>query len=865
MKKRTKIKLLLFPTLITLPLIIASCTNNQKKNDPTINELSQQVRILIPNLNQLEINKVTIKDIKLEFDQQQVKASVQSLTKVDDNTLLVKVKITSIKDATDFIFKQQSFSGFKKSSNQVENDRSKKSEDLKSNDSSNKTKDGSNNQINDSSTSNGSKNNNVSKDSSKNKEVTPKQQNELDNQKQKPDETNKNPLVQSNPKPDNSTNQAHKTNQNQPSNPDKNTQPDQPIINPITTGGDQHSLTYDFLKSNNTHQIIQQTNSYKQAVAKMNQFLYHGSNNQPINFRQGYDPNLIKQFQENTRDIGMFGHFGKNDEEKIAFYNDSLSYDGMMKQKYLANFAENEKIGATTHSVDFNDIVSKNPFGYLPSNLSQLFFYMDLKSASGLLKLQDISSLRANFNDKEGTFDLLVSTSDKSRYLLSIDTTNTDTLKKDADFYKYIYDHSFMIKIGRIGYEYNDFFPHLSKLKADHEHGTMWVMDRVINKEAEKEGYYELLVATNIHVFGFRKQFDKSLYFDVNKETEKSKQWNGGFYDSSRSPIVNGVLQVSQDAKRLVHFEATRGETNLPMPNRDIKTDDRGNFFRVFSAYNQYLDGVYYTPRYEVSGIMGKNVTVGEKYFDKYDTVTRYGSTKNAGADFVLLRLKIRKEHLGQILPALAEVVGTEKEKDWHIGVGKDEKFSPIKTQFYGGYPVHVDEYFQPKWDQGSRSFSFKYNKSTGGVVNAMNRFVDENNYQSLWTKYKAEENKDWNSHKEKWKNYEKPFIENEHGMPKNVLVQHSHLYTYAPYDKRQNLLGPGSSGSVAIDSHFNLIGINYLLSKDVNAYANAIALMEGFGDYKNNFDGNLRTDIRNKLMKDKVYTVKINPENKQS
>lgn len=487
---------------------------------------------------------------------------------------------------------------------------------------------------------------------------------------------------------------------------------------------------------------------------------------------------------------------------------------------------------------------------------------MDLKSASNLLKINNISSLKANFNDEKGTFELLITTISNEKHYISINSENTPVLKKESDFYKYIYDHSFMIKINKIGYERNPYFPDRSGLKTEQEHGTMWVMDRIDNPELEEKGYYELLVATNIHVFGFRKQFDKSLYFDANDESEKAKKWDAGFYDSLSTLYQDGELKVSKN-KQFISFEATRGETRLPMLNADIKTDDSGNFFRVFTAYNQYLDGIYYTPRYTVSGIMGKNVSVGPIYFDQYDQTSRHGSTKNAGADFVLLRLKVHKENLKHILPALVDVIGTEKEKDWHIGVGKDELFSPIKTQFYGGYPTHVDEYFNPTWDQGARSFSFKYNKSTGGVINAMNRFVDENNYQSLWVKYNKEENEDWNSHNSNYKKYTKPFIENEHGMPKNILVQHSHLYTYTPYEQRDKLLGPGSSGSLAIDSHFNLIGINYLLSEDstTKTYANAISLMQGFGDYKNNFDGNLRTDIKNKLIKDKVYTIKINPK----
>ncbi|SYV90162.1 Uncharacterised protein [Metamycoplasma alkalescens] len=72
-----------------------------------------------------------------------------------------------------------------------------------------------------------------------------------------------------------------------------------------------------------------------------------------------------------------------------------------------------------------------------------------------------------------------------------------------------------------------------------------------------------------------------------------------------------------------------------------------------------------------------------------------------------------------------------------------------------------------------------------------------------------------------------------------------------------------GSSGSMAIDSSFNLIGINYLHTTDSynNTITNGINLMEGNSTYKNGFDGDLRNDIKNKLIKDKLNTIVINPK----
>ncbi|CEA10457.1 hypothetical protein MCCPILRI181_00089 [Mycoplasma capricolum subsp. capripneumoniae] len=101
--------------------------------------------------------------------------------------------------------------------------------------------------------------------------------------------------------------------------------------------------------------------------------------------------------------------------------------------------------------------------------------------------------------------------------------------------------------------------------------------------------------------------------------------------------------------------------------------------------------------------------------------------------------------------------------------------------------------------------------------------------------------------------------------MVKTVLTQHSSLFTRIEKNEDHKALDGDSSGSMAIDSSFNLIGINYLLTKDQlhNTTTNAISLMQGQSTYENGFDGNIRTDFINKLKKDNLITVKLNPNKK--
>ncbi|WP_102032219.1 MAG2960 family serine endopeptidase lipoprotein [Metamycoplasma canadense] len=628
---------------------------------------------------------------------------------------------------------------------------------------------------------------------------------------------------------------------------------------------DSHFLSYEFLKSKTPYEIIKQTQSYKKGLEDINNFLYHGNNGQAIDYRSGYNPDKVKEFWKYTKNVGVYGNYGKTDEEKIAFYNDSISTDGMIIQKYLSNFQNNERYDTNQISISTNvleNLIKQNPFGFLPSNLSQLLHYMDFESIEKIFALKNIKEVKSNFDDEKGTFELLIFDKNNNKHYLNISAQEIPSLKKNFDFIKYIYDRSFTVTKGTVGWKIDPFFSKQNGLKAEINSGTMWVMDRIINPELEKKDQYELLIATNIHVFSLQSVFDKSIYFEKNSNNSREKEWNAGFWDPIASYNVDSSGKIILSNNRsLVNFTGTRGEFTYPTKNNiPVFTRGSGNYFPTFNAYSQYLDAPYYTPRYKATGIFAKNITVGPKFLEEYNKETRHRATKNAGADFVLLRLKIHKQNLKNILPDLEWRIGTPEEKNWYIGVGKNELFSPIKTQFYGGYPATINDNFEPQ-----NSLEFKYNKSIGGIINAQTRVIDEDNYKPLWVRYKENENKDWNSHNENWKKYTEPFIKNEHGMPKWVLTQHSQLYTHIPYEKRFNALTFGSSGSMAIDSSFNLIGINYLFTQDstYNTYTNGISLMEGHSTYSDGFNGNIREDIIKKIKNDNLETVKINPKNK--
>ncbi|WP_347938272.1 lipoprotein [Mycoplasma feriruminatoris] len=614
---------------------------------------------------------------------------------------------------------------------------------------------------------------------------------------------------------------------------------------------DAHLFNSDFLLKNSAYTISRSTNKFFTGSHNMNVFLKTGYYNNPVDFRNGYDQNTDNEFWKHSKNIGWYGDLGKTDEEKVAFYNDQLSVDGMVKQSYLNNFEQKENSSSKTLNFDFNNFILKNPFGYLPSNLSQLFYYMDFDSISKLFKIENVKDIKANFDDEKGEFEILITDKNNQNYYQKIDQTNTSSLKKNLDFYQYIHDRSFSLLVGVNRWWEDPFDLRSGKMIQDFKGGTMWVLDRVVNKELEDKGYWELLLATNIHVFSLAETFDKSIYFSKNSTNAKASKWKAGFYD----------FQNQWNSKKAEFMTTRLNQDKLTSNN----VTEISGFQPTFKAEEQYLQAAYYTPRYNVSGFKTETPHAGQVYIENFDESTRFGSTKNGGADFVILRLKIDKNKLKNILPELDKVIGTDKERDWHIGLGKNELFTPLKTQFYAGYPflkryADYNGTYQPLYE-------FKGNKSIGGIISTQNRYVKEGNFQSLWTKYNEAENKDWNSHHKNWEKYTQPFIKDQHGMIKTVLTQHSSLFTRIEKNEDHNALDGGSSGSMAIDSSFNLIGINYLLTKDEkhNTSTNAISLMQGQSTYENGFDGNIRTDFVKKLRKDNLITVKLNPKNKNS
>ncbi len=645
----------------------------------------------------------------------------------------------------------------------------------------------------------------------------------------------------------------------------------------------EHLFTHEELAKNSILELQMQTPLYKVKFNNFKWILRNYQTNGMDFLNRPADFQMSSKFFEELQDVGIFGDEGTTDEEKLRFFNPQLSSEFITQQKYLEKFENSESSSYINGNEIFekiNKIILENKFGFLPSNLSQLFYWMKLDEIAKIFNITDLNNIQANFNDKEGKIDFLLTDSSNQKYIFKFDKNNLSNLKKDDDFYDYIYQRSFNVQAYLWKWVHEGFDPDWH-IHQEFPGATAWLVDRIVDEEKEKKDTYTFLAATNIHVLNWVENYDKSKYFSNDElflEYDASKiknilsaGWNGGLATHSlgndpknyadNDTIFHHWLPggkrsynrlVRKDEKNYAAYLHYKKSNDGNSVDATGKPTERLGYTNIAKTYN---DIFWYTPRFKSSGIQFEQVDYEKMYFNNFDASTRIGSTNNGGMDLVLFKIEINKNMIQKLFPELHKILGTPKEKDWYVGVGNDEKFSAYQTQFLAGFPYDYDD----------DEFKFKGQKSVGGTILTKNRKLSVDPYvQALWVKYNEQENKDWNSLNDKWKDYVKPFRDDHlHGMKKEILVQSSILRTYVP--DHYDLLTGGASGSMAIDSKFNLIGITFLESKSseqeggkAKYVSNGIGLFNSHTQY-DNFSGNIREDILNKLKKENLKTVKLN------
>ncbi|WFQ92292.1 MAG2960 family serine endopeptidase lipoprotein [Mycoplasma feriruminatoris] len=653
-------------------------------------------------------------------------------------------------------------------------------------------------------------------------------------------------------KPEQNNNDNRENNQN-----NSNNQQDQNNQSEYANLYNSHFLDINDLLRSNPYEIHKKTKDFIKSEKEFNKFLTNNNIDFTFNDHKEYN----QQYWEFASKLGEYGNIGNNKVDRTKFYNPNIPLSYSIKQQKLEELKDEEIKDLAEQTFDFANLIKTNPFGFLPSNLSQLLSYASFSSLEKMFNLNDITSLKSKHDDIKGTFELLITTKD-NKYYYKVTKDKNNALKTNDDFFKYIHDRSFQLEINvkQWAIERDEkTFAEIKRLNFANASGTAWVIDRIKN-DNDKENY-ELLLATNIHVFNLRNTFDKSIF--NNKIDDKWTEFPVGFYDGK------DTKNTDDNRKMKIYLKANRTKK---IDNKEglVETDvDASNSVDAFEIYSQYLTAPYYIPRYNTSNFYFKNSNKMSKYLvdDGY-----FSKTNNSGADFVTLRLKIEKSKLKEVLPSLDKVINTNQEKDWYIKFNKN-KFSPLQTQFYAGYPKN--------WNPFITGTQFRGLKSEGGIVSSQRKILEDIYFRDIWLKYDKLKNMEYNSLNKEWEKYEKPFIKDEHGMKLTIADQFSTLYTNIPFG--QIALKQGASGSMVIDSSFNVIGILntevedvpgskytsiFLLEHDgqtftlpVRVQTNGVVLFNSLSnDYSNNKAPKIIDGLIDKLKQDNLKTINLNP-----
>ncbi|VEU81522.1 hypothetical protein V2E25_00780 [Mycoplasmopsis arginini] len=648
----------------------------------------------------------------------------------------------------------------------------------------------------------------------------------------------------------------------------------------------KHFISLDPLLKMTVRDIHQKTKKYIEKNKEFKEFLRNENINFALEDSIHYNRELDKKYWSYAKELGEYGNYGNNSFEKIQYYNPIIPLGHYLKPQYLESFNVDEVQGLETQEINLNHLIKNNPFGFLPSNLSQLLSYATLDSITSFLKLNKIDKIKANVDDINGIFYLLVySNNGKHYYKISKEDKFNNALKSNVDFYSYINDRTIELNVNVkqwVNDQLNEKNPYevTKRLNFARFLGTAWVIDRIKNDDKEN---YELLLATNMHVFNLRSTFDKTFAYDkFNTFTNHDYSWYAfppGFYDGKDTKET----EDNRNKQPRPYFKINRIKENKLDLNfgifehiKDKYELDFSSSIETFDAYASYLDAPYYVPKY-------KNTHTYIKAENKTPSFLKnnysYFETNNSGADFLTLRFKVKKTMLKNILPSLDKVINTPQEKDWYVNFAT-EKFSPLKTQFYAGYSRH--------WNPFSKKHSqFRGVKSEGGIISTKRRIIDEYYIRDSWLRYNKDLNKEYNAANDEWKKYETSFIkknnepdENEHGMPLTTIDQFSMLYTNIPFGDLN--LKEGASGSMVIDSSFNVIGIlNTRIESPGGEYkvipfgkiinntdgiivreqTNGVILFKSLSDdyLEKNNSPHLIEGLREKLKKDKLETIKLN------
>lgn len=666
---------------------------------------------------------------------------------------------------------------------------------------------------------------------------------------------------------------------------------------------DAHTLKLvDMQSATSALKIIEQTPLFKTKVEELLDQITS------FNFMYSSTVDKTKKVYELISEIGIYGDWGSDFGEKMKFAPRSWDPDNYMNQKYLPGFNVSSKI--IKRNVDLNDLIQKNQFGFLPSNLSQFLYYLKLEDIANLFNVPNASKIEMNFDDEAGTAEILVTDNEGAQNLFKLDSS-TSELTKNHDYRQYIYDRSFKVTLPFQAYMKID-----KKTVPITQHqatGTSWIIDRIKGPSINQDRY-DFLMATNMHVMNFTYGFNKNFwtatgnnYWTYNSENEQisnldltnktySKYWDGGLI--SRGNLSQGgegkdvisKASATSDHSSYDFFSTRNPETvegvKIYRPNFDDPDKITEENFREVNTdaikAEDAIDAVWYTPEFTSSGLytIDENTVLGPVLdinkslpsWNNKDIPTGYerwedrrvGKTSNAGADFVISKISLTRDQVKTVLPTLEPLLDTPQEKDWYIGLGNGNQ--PVETSansslFTGGYP-----------EGGWKSL-----KSTHGRINAQQRYFhdDLSTVQSYWTRYNQEKNLASNDYRGIPNWYDTWFEsrtmtpeENQkympHGMEVRKVLQQSYMYISDENQSYEGAMKRGASGSMVINSRFELAGILFGwtyttddgITIDKQKHTNLVSLIKNYTEENKNL--NIIQQVIDKLRSENLTAVKM-------
>lgn len=568
--------------------------------------------------------------------------------------------------------------------------------------------------------------------------------------------------------------------------------------------------------------------------------------------------NDADKFLDLIKDYGIVNNIGSTPEKRLELSTrmDEKNLQKFTTKRMLNNFSDSDTNGAIdcTDKIDltkFNDLIKDNPFGFLPSNLSEFLFFIKIDDLSSLFNIKNsIKEILANFNDEKGEIKIFIVDENDEKFIFNFNVQNLNNLKKNSDYFQYVYDRSFKIRFPI--YKYKNVAPPFSptrkyEFSKPYQDGTAWIVDRINNND----GKYEFLIATNVHVLSLSETYNK--YYYENPDTTSTyfnENWNAGFW----SKDYQDNIEVINDKYGNTYERLNKAPRTKPIPVSIAKSTNElvdgannnnwkiENLIDSLSSEN-YIDIVMYTPLFDSSAIRTLSVPDGYFYDDNDSKLV-----KNSGMDFGLSKISLTKDQIKDFFPSLYKVLDTSDEKNWYIGLNSN-LILPSQTIFCAGY------------DDSSTWINAKFDS---GRIYAKNRQLDLQNGVDViryWTRYNEQINKQRN--KNTYTYYEKQFRpELEHGMDLWFANNQNSFYLGKP----DNVLKPGCSGSLAINSRFEPIGVlNLVYFNNGNIetssnFANGITLFNSIIDNADTtWNGNVITDVLSFLRSKDIKTFKIN------